>query len=48
VRSFVVSKLAVPWCADTGAERARTPSTARHAPKIVAFTTDLQVRWPIR
>src|ERR1044071_2091466 len=48
VRSFVVSKLAVPWCARTGAESRKSPNAAQITPKRVAFTEDLQVRWAIR
>src|SRR6185503_8920233 len=44
VRSFAVSKLAVPWCAATGVDRTRRANAAAIAPKYVPLTANLQVR----
>src|SRR5712691_678844 len=38
VSSFVVSKLAAPWCATSGTEATRRPTAPRKTPKNLSFT----------
>src|SRR5713226_5655094 len=43
VSSFVVSKLAAPWCANSGTEATRRPTAPRKTPKNVSFTGALRL-----